>query len=169
MKTLHQSTHVLKRSVQAHIPWLSTRALASVEAAIIANKRTEIEINDAAFSSRPPLLEPLILAWPGLAAITGYGGVAGGRSGNRRPSSRLASIDHFFETPTEHENDEDENNADTTICHCAIAHSAFFWASALSSSARAYAASSSFRRIWVRPEMDSEIIKVLGFGSPPSR
>jgi hypothetical protein len=31
---------------------------------------------------------------------------------NLRPSSRPALIDHFFETPAEHENDEDENNAD---------------------------------------------------------
>ena len=30
----HQSIHVLKRSVQAHIPWLSIRALASFETAI---------------------------------------------------------------------------------------------------------------------------------------
>lgn len=31
---------------------------------------------------------------------------------NLRPSSQPASIDHFFETPAEHENDERENNAD---------------------------------------------------------
>jgi hypothetical protein len=143
--------------------------LASVEAAIIANKRTEIEINDARFLIATSLAGAAHSSLAGIGGNNWLRGRIGRQIRNLRPSSRPASIDHFFETPAEHENDEDENNADTTICHCAIAYSAFFCASALSSSARAYAASSSFRRIWVRPEMDSEIIKVLGFGSPPSR
>jgi hypothetical protein len=43
---------------------------------------------------------------------------------NLHPSSQPASIDRFFETPAEYENNEVRTTPITTICHCAIAQAA---------------------------------------------
>jgi hypothetical protein len=99
--------------VQAHIPWLSTRALASVEASDHRQQKDgNRKINDARFLIATSLAGAAHSSLAGIGGNNWLHGRIGRQIRNLRPSSRPASIDHFFETPAEHENDEDENNAD---------------------------------------------------------